>query len=428
MTRVVRIQLFILVSYVAVHVALFFWAQNFVQQPQLQLFVALNAAFIAFWLWVLVRAPPPRQRWVLLDPRTTAAANLPMVASVFLLLPPAENPLRLAAAVFALGATAVLVFGSIQKPPAPDTRIGALSPLGLPVAMVLFFFTHPAPYALPIAIFLAAATVALLAARGLIQEIFNSAHAANLTASAALAEAFADRQARTRFLESASHDLGQPLQAARLFFNAAINSATAAARAAAARKVEWALDATQNQLAQMLEHLRLEAGALAPRMAHLPLDAFLQQLAEVHQPALPDTRTKIQAARTSLCIISDPMLLQRALSNLVTNALRHANARNISIRAEATADKVRLWVLDDGTGIPPEDAAQLFEAYFQGSNHGDTIRGGFGIGLASVRRIAALLGGSCGYQPRRRGGSAFWLALPRFSAKNEEDAQLPHLR
>jgi signal transduction histidine kinase len=73
---------------------------------------------------------------------------------------------------------------------------------------------------------------------------------------------------------------------------------------------------------------------------------------------------------------------------------------------------VRLWVIDDGRGVAAQDQARLFDDYAQGSDHGDEVRGGFGLGLASVRRIMALMGGRCGLDPRWRGGAAFFLELP----------------
>jgi signal transduction histidine kinase len=63
-------------------------------------------------------------------------------------------------------------------------------------------------------------------------------------------------------------------------------------------------------------------------------------------------------------------------------------------------------------GIPAADAATLFDDYVQGSNHGDEIRGGFGLGLASVRRMAELMDGRAGHAPRWRSGSAFWIDVP----------------
>jgi signal transduction histidine kinase len=72
---------------------------------------------------------------------------------------------------------------------------------------------------------------------------------------------------------------------------------------------------------------------------------------------------------------------------------------------------VRLWVIDDGVGVAEADAGRLFDDYVQGSDHGDEIRGGFGLGLASARRMAGLMQGAVGLERRWRGGSAFWLEL-----------------
>lgn len=426
MTQVVRIQLFILISYVAVNIALHSWALSFVPAPRVQLSAALHTIFVGYWLWVLRFAPAPKTRWILLDPRSTGAANIPMVATAFLLLPSASNELRLAAGIFTLGATAVLMFGSIRKPPAPGR--GALSPIALPAAMAVIFITNPAPYSLGIGLFFAASIIAFMAARGLVQSIFNSAHAANLKAEAALAEARAEREARTRFLESASHDLGQPLQAARLFFDSAMRAPTEAARTTAAGKVEWALDTTQNQLAQMLDHLRLEAGAIAAKPSDVAIGPLLAHLAEVNAPAATAAGIALIAHPSTAHAAADPMLLERALANLIGNAVRHARARTIHLISQRTPGTIKLWVLDDGAGVPLADAARLFDDYFQGSDHGDSIRGGFGLGLASVRRISALLGGRCGHQPRRRGGSAFWLEIPATSPDAGHHAGLPHLR
>jgi signal transduction histidine kinase len=439
MVRAVSIQIFVLVSYLLVNLALHRWALAFAPLRNVLLSGGLHALFMLYWLWVLRFAGQPRQRWILLDPRSTGSANLPMIATIFLVLPYADDAMRLAVGIFALGATAVLMVGSIRRPPAPG--IGPLSPLGMPVAMVVFNLASPGRYAIEVGVFFAAAIVALLAARTLVQTIVNNAHAANLKAEAALAEARSEREARTRFLESASHDLGQPLQAARLFFETAMRGRTESQRHAAAAKVEWALDSTQNQLAQMLEHLRLEAGAITPHLGSLALGPILAQLAGLHAPAASAAGVRIIVRKTGLIAFADPMLVERAVSNLIGNAVRHARARTIRIVAfplppPSHQQMLRLWVLDDGVGIASADAAKLFDDYFQGSDHGDSIRGGFGLGLASVRRIAVLLGASAGHKPRKRCGSGFWIDLPQQQRLADAaqvdtlapDAKLPHLR
>jgi len=89
----------------------------------------------------------------------------------------------------------------------------------------------------------------------------------------------------------------------------------------------------------------------------------------------------------------------------------------VLIGARRQAGRVRLWVIDDGVGICEADAPRLFEDYVQGSNHGDEVRGGFGLGLASARRMARLMGGGVGLEPKWLNGSAFWLELDAAEAK-----------
>jgi signal transduction histidine kinase len=92
--------------------------------------------------------------------------------------------------------------------------------------------------------------------------------------------------------------------------------------------------------------------------------------------------------------------------------VRHSAGRRVLVGARRRQDRVRLWVIDDGHGIPVADRATLFDEFVQGSDHGDHVRGGFGLGLASARRMARLMGGDAGFDPKWERGSAFWLELP----------------
>jgi signal transduction histidine kinase len=73
---------------------------------------------------------------------------------------------------------------------------------------------------------------------------------------------------------------------------------------------------------------------------------------------------------------------------------------------------VRIWVVDDGVGVGRIDAKHIFEDYYQGASEQGRARGGFGLGLASVRRLAALMDGVAGLDPRWRRGAAFYLEFP----------------
>ncbi|HEX7945954.1 MAG TPA: ATP-binding protein, partial [Phenylobacterium sp.] len=140
-------------------------------------------------------------------------------------------------------------------------------------------------------------------------------------------------------------------------------------------------------------------------------------MAEMHEPSARLAGVDIIALTSRLSARADPELVERALGNLVANAIRHAKARRLLIGARRRGGRVRLWVIDDGVGIGEVDAVRLFQDFAQGSDHGDEIRGGFGLGLASARRMAGLMGGAVGLERQWRGGSAFWLELPAADAK-----------
>jgi signal transduction histidine kinase len=124
----------------------------------------------------------------------------------------------------------------------------------------------------------------------------------------------------------------------------------------------------------------------------------------------------IHALPSSFQVLADVELVERALLNLVDNGLRHSHGTRLLIGARRRGSSVRLWVIDDGVGIASGDADSLFEDYFQGSNHGDEVRGGFGLGLASVQRTMALMNGTAGLDPHWTHGSAFFLELQGVAA------------
>ena len=232
----------------------------------------------------------------------------------------------------------------------------------------------------------------------------------------ALADVIAAQQIKTRFLESASHDLRQPLQAARMFFDQTQRNEAGPAHDVAVSKLHWALDATDRSLTGILEHLQLDAGSMNANCSNFDVGQMIAHLAEVNEPQSVLSCVSIIALPTRMKAYGDPALVERALGNFIGNAIRHASATRILIGARLHGGRVRIWVIDDGRGIPAEDSATLFDDYVKGSNHGDEIRGGFGLGLATVKRLAKLMNGAAGHENRWKNGSAFWLELPAGTA------------
>ncbi len=107
---------------------------------------------------------------------------------------------------------------------------------------------------------------------------------------------------------------------------------------------------------------------------------------------------------------ADPDRIDLALTNLITNAVRHGPpGRPMRIRAMRSDGGVRIEVQDDGPGIAPEHQPRLFEKFYRvpGSEPG-----GAGLGLSIVRDVVEAHGGKVGVQSARGAGSVFWLELP----------------
>lgn len=200
-----------------------------------------------------------------------------------------------------------------------------------------------------------------------------------------------------------------------MFLDQAERNAPGPQRETSVARLHWALDATDRSLTQILDHLRLDAGEVKADLRSFAIGPLLAHLADFNEPHGEITATVITAMPSRLHVFADPALVERALGNFIGNALRHAAADRILIGARRHGNVVRIWVIDDGAGTAAADRATLFDDYVQGSDHGKTSRGGFGLGLAAVRRLAALMQGSAGVDPRWTRGSAFWLELPAHS-------------
>lgn len=225
-----------------------------------------------------------------------------------------------------------------------------------------------------------------------------------------LAAVAAERDAKTRFIAAASHDLGQPLQAAALFFDQTLRAPDELARTRAAEGVRRAFAAAEQLLSHMLGHLRLEADAVEPHPSWIVVRMLLERIAAQYAPAAALAGVKIDIAGSDLSLLLDPALIERALGNLVHNAIVHSRGSRVLIAVRRHgADAVRFWVIDNGSGVGRIDRQHIFDDYYQGAVTTGAVRRGFGLGLSSVRRIAAVMQGAAGLDPRWSNGAAFYL-------------------
>jgi signal transduction histidine kinase len=242
-----------------------------------------------------------------------------------------------------------------------------------------------------------------------------SAEAISADLAAALTAATEARQAKTRFIAAATHDLRQPLQAAALFFNriAARQSATSDATVVNAR---LAFAEAAGLLDQLLEHLRLDGGMIQPNAARTPLATIIPRVCTEVAEIAAVSAFRIDHVESRLAVTADPALLVRILRNLLHNAMRHSRGSRILVGARQRGGRVRIYVVDNGRGIPLAHAASLFDDLKPATS--DPVgQKGVGLGLPSSRRMAELMGGSMGLDPVWRHGAAFYCELPLAAAE-----------
>ena len=327
-----------------------------------------------------------------------------IVLTFWLAMPYANETQQMLVVLVVQVHVSITAMGTVRRAGHARSLAVLIVPAVAPTGIVAYFLAHWGGYSIPIILFTSLFCGLQLMLRRALQAAVSHAWDAK-------ADADAQRDARARFLASASHDLGQPLHSARLFFDQAVRGADPARRAKAASQAEAAFDAVERQLKNINEHLRLEAGAVCPQLAEFPMGPLMVRVAASFEPAADLVGLTIRAIPSRILVRADPDLLERALSNLVGNTIRHAKARRLLIGVRRRGARVRLFAIDDGEGIADVDPDTLFDDYVMGTNNPGEVRGGFGLGLGSVRRIALLLGGTAGIEPRWHHGAAFFIEL-----------------
>jgi Na+/proline symporter/signal transduction histidine kinase len=230
-------------------------------------------------------------------------------------------------------------------------------------------------------------------------------------------EAEAAQQSKTRFLAAVSHDVLQPLNAARLFASALRETEDGDERSRLAERVDTALRAAEDLLDGLLDVSRLDAGALQPEWSHIEAAELLRELAAQYAPSAAGRGLALRVhARPGLFVRSDRRLLRRALQNFLANALRYTREGGVLLALRVRGDDLELQVWDTGPGIPTHHLGQIFDEFrrFDVANTRADIGGerGLGLGLSICQRIARILGHPLQVHSRVGAGSVFSIRVP----------------
>ncbi|MBL8560920.1 MAG: PAS-domain containing protein [Gemmobacter sp.] len=230
----------------------------------------------------------------------------------------------------------------------------------------------------------------------------------------AMAEAGRINTARARFVAAASHDLLQPLAAARLFIGAASDGGPEGPEALL--KAQNALGQVEGILSQLLDISRLETGRMAVQPGPLRLEQVLAPLRDEFGVIAAARGLRFTLRPCSATVISDPQWLRRILQNLIGNALRYTRKGRVLVGARILPGALRIEVHDTGPGIAEADRAAIF-AELHRLDAPASAAEGMGLGLAIVERAAGALGHGLGLRSTPGRGSCFSVTLPLSPAK-----------
>jgi PAS domain S-box-containing protein len=196
---------------------------------------------------------------------------------------------------------------------------------------------------------------------------------------------------KSRFLAAASHDLRQPLQTLRLLNGTLTRLAREPLMLEVLEQEQRALGTMADLLNALLNVTKLESGTVQPTLSHVSLDDIFDDL---RQQFVSPTKLKgldLQITPPALILNTDSTLLREMIQNLLANAVRYTDSGRIELRVRREQSSTFVDVSDTGMGIPSALVEKIFDDFFQAAAHGETHRGGVGLGLGIVRRLSRML-------------------------------------
>lgn len=217
---------------------------------------------------------------------------------------------------------------------------------------------------------------------------------------------------KTKFLAAVSHDLLQPLNAARLFTSALLERREPVANAQLVRNVSNSLQDVENLLGTLVDISKLDAGVIKPDVAPFALSELLDNLAAEYVQVARSEGLALRFVPCSVLVRSDIQLLARILRNLLSNAIRYTPHGRVVLGCRRHGDRVSIEVWDTGIGIAQNRLEEIFQEFKRGDVQRPDQDRGLGLGLAIVEKIAGILGHRIQVRSWPGKGSVFAVEVP----------------
>lgn len=226
-------------------------------------------------------------------------------------------------------------------------------------------------------------------------------------------QAEAANRSKTQFFAAASHDLRQPLHAMGLFAAALTEKIHDPEVLNVVNSINASVDALEGLFNELLDISKIDAGVIRAEPTDFYLSRVFDRLRLEFEPEAFEKHLSLKIIPTTQIVHSDPMLVERILRNLVSNAIRYTSRGGLAVGCRRRGERVCLEVWDTGMGIAPDQRERIFEEFYQVGNPERTSRKGLGLGLSIVRRLTNLLGTDIELRSTLGRGSVFRFELAR---------------
>ncbi|MUH72736.1 PAS domain-containing hybrid sensor histidine kinase/response regulator [Psychrosphaera haliotis] len=214
---------------------------------------------------------------------------------------------------------------------------------------------------------------------------------------------------KTRFLALASHDVLQPLNAARLYLSSLSEDELNQEQHGTLNKVDQSLSAMEDLLSTLLEISKLEQGALKPSFSHFKLSTVLKPLCDEISAQCADKQLEFVQHWQDVTVHSDATYLRRILQNFLSNAVKYTGSGKVLIGLRKAGQGIRIEVWDTGEGISASEHSRVFDAFYR--THTGSAKG-LGLGLSVVERMSSQLKSPIKMQSTVGKGSCFGVTVP----------------
>ena len=216
---------------------------------------------------------------------------------------------------------------------------------------------------------------------------------------------------KTRFLAAASHDVLQPLNAARLYVTSLVERKAGGEDARLVGNIDDSLEAIEEILGALLDISRLDSGAMTPSITSFRMSDLMRSLEVEFKPVAQAKKLKLTFVPSTLAVSSDRVLLRRLLQNLISNAVKYTPRGRVLIGCRRVGGALQIGIYDTGVGIPILKRGEIFKEFHR-LDQGARIARGLGLGLSIVERLAKVLNHGIVVDSNLGGGSRFSVTMP----------------